>query len=139
MPRVQVDKSQVIRDAIAENPGLSTAELVELLNDSTDRMDDKLVFTEADVASVRKSLRRRGPAREASERAAPEPVAETPPPQRDAPARKQPKPRQAPTPAAASAASPVELIDKVFDLAKECGGFEQLKRLVDRIAEIRRR
>jgi hypothetical protein len=33
----------------------------------------------------------------------------------------------------------VELIDKVFDLARECGGFDHLKRLVDRIAEIRRR
>jgi len=28
----------------------------------------------------------------------------------------------------------VDLIDKALDLARECGGFEQLKRLVDRLA-----
>src|SRR5262249_44096998 len=32
--------------------------------------------------------------------------------------------------------SPLDLIDRLFDLAKECGGFEPLKRLVDRCAEL---
>ena len=36
--------------------------------------------------------------------------------------------------AAAPSASPVDLIDKAFTLAQECGGFEQVKRLVDRLA-----
>src|SRR3954464_4402003 len=34
-------------------------------------------------------------------------------------------------------ASPVELIDRVFDLAEQCGGLAELKRLVDRIAAAR--
>jgi hypothetical protein len=37
---------------------------------------------------------------------------------------------------AARAGSPVDLIYRVFDIAGECGGIEQLKRLVDRLAAI---
>jgi hypothetical protein len=33
-----------------------------------------------------------------------------------------------------SAASPVDLIDKTFAPAVECGGFEQIKKLVNRLA-----
>jgi hypothetical protein len=40
----------------------------------------------------------------------------------------------APRPAALSA-SPVDLIDKTFTLAAECGGIAQLKRLVDWLAQ----
>jgi hypothetical protein len=51
--------------------------------------------------------------------------------------------RAAPAPAIADApaaqASPVDLIDKVFDRAKEPGGFVALKRLVDRIAEMEKK
>lgn len=32
------------------------------------------------------------------------------------------------------AAGPVDLIDRVFGLAEECGGMGQLKRLVERLA-----
>jgi hypothetical protein len=33
----------------------------------------------------------------------------------------------------------VDLIDKAFALAQECGGIDQLKRLVDRLAGMRGR
>ncbi len=33
-------------------------------------------------------------------------------------------------------AGPVDLIDLLFDFAEECGGLGQLKRLVDRIAQV---
>ena len=50
------------------------------------------------------------------------------------------KPTQAVTPATTQSAlasgSPVDLIDKTLALAQECGGFEQLKRLVDRLAGV---
>ena len=39
------------------------------------------------------------------------------------------------SPAAPVANSPVDLIDKTFALADECGGIEQLKRLVNKLAE----
>jgi hypothetical protein len=35
---------------------------------------------------------------------------------------------------APAGASPIDLIDKTFALAEECGGIEQLKRLVNRLA-----
>jgi hypothetical protein len=41
--------------------------------------------------------------------------------------------------AASSAGGPVDLLEKVFGLAKECGGFGALKRLVDRCAELEHR
>jgi hypothetical protein len=36
----------------------------------------------------------------------------------------------------AAPSGPIDLIDRVFDLADECGGFEQLKRLVDRMVAL---
>jgi hypothetical protein len=139
----RADKSEVIREAIAANPRTGNDALAELLNDSTDRLDDRLVFTAADVAAARKAGKKRTPAAAApagtAPAPAPEPADDPPAPPRDAPP-KQNRPRQPPpvTPPAARP-DPVDLIDRVFELAKECGGFEQLKRLVDRIAEIRRR
>jgi hypothetical protein len=125
----------VIRDALAESPGLRTADLVEALNDHTDRLDDKLSFSEGDVLAVRKTMKKSRQAPTISP-ATPEAVPEPPAPVEVAPP-KQTKPRRIES--ETSATSPVDLIDKVFDLAKECGGIDQLKRLVDRIAEIRRR
>jgi hypothetical protein len=45
--------------------------------------------------------------------------------------RRKPGPKPGSKPAGAS---PVDLIDKAFALAQECGGIDQLKRLVDRLA-----
>ena len=62
-------------------------------------------------------------------------------------AKKRGRPKAASTPAPAetvhavtrsvpapAVASPIDLIDKTFALAEECGGIEQLKRLVNRLA-----
>ena len=43
-------------------------------------------------------------------------------------------PEAAPKAAPVRQISPVDLIDRLFDFAEECGGMGQLKRLVDRLA-----
>src|SRR2546421_2818356 len=36
----------------------------------------------------------------------------------------------------APAADPTAVVDRVFDLARDCGGWENLRRLVDRLADL---
>ena len=127
-------KSLLIRDAIKAHPNKGNKEIAELINDSHDRMDDKIKVTPQDVAQQKQALKKAG-----GEAAAPTPAAKPAPsgqakgkggrPRKAATAAATPAPR-----AAAPSGSPVDLIDKTFSLAQECGGFEQLKRLVDRLA-----
>jgi hypothetical protein len=130
-------KSLLIRQAITTHSGKGNTELAELLNDSHDRMDDKIKVTAQDVAAQRQAMKKPGAAKAPAAAAAPAPATKPAGNGRRKPGRKPGrKPAAAaPRPAVASApASPVDLIDRTFALAQECGGFEQLKRLVDRIA-----
>jgi hypothetical protein len=121
-------KSLLIRKAIGEHPGKGNTELAEILNDAEERMDDKIKVTAQDVATQRQAMKKAG--------ATPVPAQPA-----DKPARKKPgrKPARVAAPPAAQAApapaaSPVDLIDKTLDLALQCGGLANLKKLVDRLA-----
>jgi hypothetical protein len=129
-------KSILIREAIKAHPKKGNTEIAELINDSHDRMDDKIKVTPQDIAQQKQAMKKGG----GSVAAAPEPEVPT----RAKPGRPKGsggRPKKAvtaatPARAAAAASSPVDLIDRTFSLANECGGFEQLKKLVDRLAGV---
>ena len=131
-------KSLLIRQAIIAHPDKTPKEVAELLNDSHDRMDDKLKFTPNDISQQKQAMKK--PGATVAPAAAPAPAATKPANGRKKPGRKPGSkpaavaPAAAPRPAVTSSSSPVDLIDKTFALAQECGGFEQLKRLVDRLS-----
>ena len=130
-------KSLLIRQAITAHTDKGNTAIAELLNDSHDRMDDKIKVTAQDVAAQRQAMKKPG-----ATAAPPAPAAAKPAGNgRRKPGRKPGRkpaavaPAAAPRPPAGASGSPVDLIDKTFALAQECGGMEQLKRLVDRLAE----
>ena len=133
-------KSLLIRQAITAHPDKTPKEVAELLNDADDRMDDKLKFTPNDISQQKQAMKK--PGATVAPAAAPAPAATKPTgngrrkPGRK-PGRKPAAPADAPRPATVSAStSPVDLIDKTFALAQECGGMAELKRLVDRLAGV---
>ena len=134
-------KTLAIRKAIHDHSDKGNTAIAELLNDSQDRLDDKLNFTANDVAAQKQAMKK-GSVTPAPA-AAPAAAAEKPGNGRKKPGRK--PGRKAAAPAASSpasapaAASPVDLIDKTLDLAQQAGGVGALKRLVDRIAEMQGR
>jgi hypothetical protein len=94
-----------------------------MLNEAGERKSDKIKVTPQDVAMHRQAMKR-AHAKKVPAAAAAQPAGN---------GRRKPGPR----PGRKPAASPVDLIDKAFALARECGGIDQLKRLVDRIAGMR--
>ena len=132
-------KSLLIRQAIISHPDKTPKEVAEALNDSHDRMDDKLKFTPNDISQQKQAMKKPG-ATTTSAAAAPAETAPKPANGRKKPGRKpgrQPAAvaaAAAPRPATVASGSPVDLIDRTFALAQECGGMAELKRLVDRLA-----
>ena len=53
-------KSLLIRQAITAHPDKTPKELAELLNDSHDRMDDKLKFTPNDISQQKQAMKKPG-------------------------------------------------------------------------------
>jgi hypothetical protein len=127
-------KSILIRKAITENPGKGNTELAEMLNDAEERMDDKIKVTAQDVAAQRQAMKKPG-AQKAPAAATPAGNGRRKPGRKPGrkPAAAAPRPASAPT-----AANPVDLIDRTLALAQDCGGVEQLKRLVERLAGMQR-
>src|SRR5262249_50703174 len=126
-------KSMLIREAITANPGKGNTEIATMLMDAEERMDDKIKVTAQDVATQRQAMKKPG--------AQKAPAAGATAPKHAGNGRGKPgrKPGRkpavaAPRPAPTIAASPVDLIDRTLALAQDCGGVEQLKRLVDRLA-----
>jgi hypothetical protein len=113
-------KSQLIREAIAAHPRFGNTQLAELINGSEDRKNDKIQVNATDVSNQRQALKALNGKKKKAPRA------------QKAASKAVDRPQAAP---ARAAASPVDLVERVFDLAERCGGFAQLKRLVDRIAE----
>lgn len=124
-------KTLLIREAIAAHPDTGNTGLAELINGSDARKQDKIKVSANDVAQQRQAMKKAGLA----------PAAKS--------ARRKTAKKQARQPAAARASTapqgyepippatqlgPVDLIDRVFALAEQCGGMAQLKRLVDRLA-----
>jgi hypothetical protein len=123
-------KSILIRKAITAHPDKTPKEIADLLNDSDDRMDDKIKVTPNDVSQQKQAMKK--PGAQKAPAAAKKPLGNG----RRKPGRK-PGPNSAaatPRTASAPASSPVDLIDRTLALAQECGGVGQLKRLVDRLA-----
>jgi hypothetical protein len=131
-------KSWVIRAAIAANPDKENKQLAEALNDSQDRLDDKLTFTAQDVAGQRQAMKKPGALKvdgTASSAAAPGKPAKKKKKRGRKPGRRpSAAPGAAPSPAKAARTGPVEVIDRLFGLADDVGGMGALKKLVDRIA-----
>jgi hypothetical protein len=124
-------KSRLIREAIKANPGTKNKALAELINSSPDRKSDKIKVTPNDVAQQRTALKQSGG--EASKPASSEPAKKKPGrPKKNTTATPAIAPRAVASPAASIIA--MDLIDKAYALATECGGVQQLKRLVDRMA-----
>lgn len=105
-----------------------------LPNCSTTQTDDKLKFAANDVAAQKQAMKKGSPTPAPS---APASAAERPAPKK--PGRKPGQTAVTTAPRGASAASPVDLIDKTLDLAQQAGGVRALKRLVDRIADMQKR
>lgn len=115
------EKSVLIRELITNNPGLGNKEIAELLNGHEDRKKDKIEVKPGDVAQQKQAMKK------GSEAAPTAGKKESRPPTTEAAAVVQ-RPTQA---------SPVDLIDKALDLAQQCGGVGELKKLVDRLADMR--
>jgi hypothetical protein len=118
-------KSQLIREALKANPKLGNADLAKLINSSDVRKEDKIKVTATDIGNQKQALKamnatakKKAKTHKAPTTAATEPRAA----------------RAKPSNGATKTASPVALIDGVFDLAERCGGFRELKRLVDRLS-----
>ena len=117
------------------HPDKGNTALAELLNDSADRMDDKIKVTANDVAAQKQAMKKTGAAQhQESQRA--NPHARSPAANRGRTAAAPAAAR--PAAPAATSASPVDLIDKTLDLASQAGGVGELKKLVDRLADMRR-
>jgi hypothetical protein len=124
------EKSVLIRNAIKAHPGMSNIELAKLLSESPARQQDKIEVSPSDVSAQKQALKKleEGSAAPASDNGEPaKPKAKAPP---TVPQAEQPPARPAST---------LDLIDRVFDLSKECGGLEQLKHLVDRLMQAKER
>jgi hypothetical protein len=140
-------KTALIRDAIKANPDKGNTELANLINSSDARKLDKLTVTANDIAQQKQALKNlakgqaasKGKRAKAAQQAAPSSNGAK---KKGKPGRK-PKAKTAASSApvaqhhaAPGHARPVELLSKVFDLAQDCGGFGELKQLVDRLAEL---
>jgi hypothetical protein len=118
-------KSLLIRDAIKAHPKMGNTGLAELIMGSDARKEDGIKVTAQDVAQQKQAMKKlaEGPAATAALKPKKKPG---------------PKPKAAianasPAPTKAKG-SPADLIDDVFTLARKCGGLDELKRLVDRMA-----
>jgi hypothetical protein len=143
-------KTRIIRAAIAAHPTMSNKPLAEMLNNSLDRIEDKLEFSAMDIAGQRQVMKKPGAEKvEAATPLAATPaatgsVAEKPKPagkKRGRPkgsvnATKKTAARITPPAAKAPARQmgAVDLIENVCNLAEQVGGMDQFKRLVDRLA-----
>ena len=116
-------KSQLIREAIAAHPKLGNTQLAELINGAEGRKTDKIQVNATDVSNQAPAVLRRSTARRRRRRSAQ--GTEGGEQGRRSPAG---RPSQGRQPRRSRRV-------RVFDLAERCGGFGQLKRLVDRIAE----
>jgi hypothetical protein len=119
------EKSRIIRDAITANPKLGNTKVAALLNGHDDRKKDKLEFKAQDVAQQKVALKKAA----------------------GGPTRRKRKAAVKPVPAAATATlkattsqehkNPVALVERVFALARDCGGMGALKDLVVLLADQR--
>jgi hypothetical protein len=142
-------KTALIREAITANPDVQNKPLAELINSSDARKEDGIKVTPFEIAEQRQRMKKAGaqvPAAAATSEAAPA---------TNGTAKKRGRPKgsgagkktafvekRAATGAErkgmGAKSGPVELIDRLFELADDAGGMGALKRLVDRLAPLER-
>jgi hypothetical protein len=127
MARTLSPKSKLIREALKANPKLGNADLAKLINSSDARKGDKIKVTATDVGNQKQALKAMN-ATARKKAKAHKPAASTA-------ANKPQAARAHSMNGATKSVSPVDLVERVFDLAEQCGGLAQLKKLVDRISE----
>ncbi len=119
-------KSAMIREAIQASPRAENGDLATQINDSAAAKAAGIEVTAAEVSQQRQRMKKAGKKGKGKAKA-------------KKTARAAGNGRAAASKAPARQAGPVELIDRVFSLAQECGGLKALQRLVDRLAEARAR
>lgn len=127
-------KSKLIRDAITANPGKGNKALADMLNSDEERQADKIKVTPNDVAQQRQAMKKAGAAKPEPAKAASKPAVNG----RKKGGRKAGAPESAKAASTSAQASPIDLLDKTLDLARQCGGVAALKRLVDRLADMQK-
>ncbi len=115
-------KSRLIRQAISDNPDKGNTELAQMLSGAKERKDDKIKVTPQDIAQQRQAMKKAGALPTTGKKRGRPPRA----------AQVTAKSATSPPPA-----NPVDLIDKTIDLAQQYGGVAALKRLVDRLTDMR--
>jgi hypothetical protein len=116
-------KSRLIRDAITAHPKTGNTALAKLINGSDARKEDKIEVTASDVNQQKQAMKSLAKGPKAKAAGATE---------------KAPKPAQKPNAAPAPSkghTAPADLLDNVYLLAQQCGGLNELKRLVERLAQ----
>jgi hypothetical protein len=118
----------MIREAIQASPRAGNSDLADKINASDAAKQAGIEVTTTEVSQQRQRMNKggkkgkgKGKGKAAAKKAA----------------QAAGNGRTADTKAPARQAGPVELIDRVFSLAQECGGLKALKHLVDRLAEAR--
>src|SRR4051812_17786068 len=108
-------KSLLIRDAIKAHPDLSPKEIADKLNDSQDRLDDKISVKPMDVSQQKQQMKKaEGEAAPAAAAAAPAAAKRGRPKGKGGRPRKAAPAGAAPRAAVRASASPLDLIDRVF-------------------------
>jgi hypothetical protein len=149
MPKPIGPKTALIRDAIKANPDKGNTALAELINSSDSRKQDKITVTANDIAQQKQALKQlgKGKAAPASAKGKGAKGAAQAAPNNNGAKKQKGKPSHKAKTAASAApvtqhqpetapVRPVELLRKVFDLARVCGGVGELKQLVDQLAEL---
>src|SRR5262245_43000234 len=110
------EKSRIIREAITANPKLGNTKVAALLNGHDDRKKDKLEFKAQDVAQQKVAMKKAAgvPARRRKRKATVKPA-----PSGATAALK--------VPTAYEQQNPAALVERVFALARDCGGMGALK------------
>jgi hypothetical protein len=118
------EKSRLIRDAIKAHPKTGNTALAKLINGSDARKEDKIEVTASDVNQQKQAMKK----------LAKVPKAKTAGGKEKAPKKPAGKPNAAPAPKKGGT-TPADLLDNVYLLGGQCGGMNELKRLVERLAQ----
>ena len=99
----KTNKSEAIREALAQNPKATNKEILESLAAKGIKVTPTLIYFIKSKQNIKRKRLKRGKVTAASQRT--------------------------------KSLNPVELILKVKEVARDAGGFDQLKKLVDVLAE----
>jgi hypothetical protein len=132
------EKSRIIRTAIKAHLETGNTELAEIINAAAARKEDGITVTAQDINQQKQALKKLSETASVTATTAP-PTSEQPAPKKRGrkPGIKS-KPKTVPSSEPAPrprAATPADLVDRVFLLARQCGGMGELKRLVDRLEQ----